>query len=404
MLEIKPDIYLVCGTKNAAIYDFNVNKLYSINDKAIDIIYKYMAHSSLSEAEVAYIAQLMHAGLLSDNFAPTEATMASSNEIVLSFVWLELTEGCNLHCVHCYEGSHHVRSPHELSTEQWMRVIDDIFSNGCKRIQITGGECLLRADLTEIISYAYDVGIKDITVFTNASLLSEPVIEFFADKHVQVRFSLYGHNSTIHDSVTQVPGSFDKTIRNVKKMISVGIQVTPAVVIMKQNENVTKEIEQFIIALGLKYDGYDVIREVFDGTQSLYAPTNQQIIDSINMKAPSFYISKEKFQKALSHNTCWYGKIAITPTGKVIPCIFERRLELGDITKQSISDILDSKQLRRLWNLDFSQIDYCKDCEFRFACKDCRPLAMAKCHDIKSKNPRCLYNPYTGMWNSSFNE
>ena len=401
MLEINTNVYLVYGAKNAAIYDFNANKLFSINRQAVDVIYKYTAKTPLSGTEADYISQLMHAGLLSDDFIPTEVAMDGCNRITLNFVWLELTEGCNMRCLHCYEGNRHVCSPNELSTEQWKRIIDELFANGCKRIQFTGGECLLRDDLAELISYALNIGIKDITIFTNASLLSDPIIEFLANRHVKVRFSLYGHNATIHDSITQVPGSFEKTIGNVKKMISEGIQVTPAVVIMRQNENNIEDIKQFITDLGLKYVGYDVIREVFEGTQSLYTPSNQQIIDSKYRKAPSFHISKEKFQKALSHNTCWYGKFAITPTGKVIPCIFERKIVFGDVTQQSISDILNSESLRRHWNLDFSQIEYCKDCEFRFACKDCRPLGMAKCNNIKAKNPRCLYNPYEGTWNST---
>lgn len=398
MLEINRNVILVYGAKNAAIYDFNVNKLYSIDERAIDIIHKYIASCPLPENGAEYISQLKHASLLSDDFIPIEVAITGYDEIRLNFAWLELTEGCNMKCLHCYEGNGHSRSPDELSTGQWEKVISDLVANGCTRIQVTGGECLLRKDLTELISYASDAGVTEITVFTNASILSDPIIELLANRHVKVRFSLYGHDAETHDGITQVQGSFDKTIQNVKKMIAAGIQVTPAVVIMKQNENYIEDIKQFIINLGLKYEGYDVIREVFEGTQSFYAPTKQEIIDSKKRKAPSFHISKENFQKALSHNTCWYGKFAITPTGKVIPCIFERKIELGDVTKQSISNILSSEPLRRHWNLDFSQIEYCKDCEYRYACKDCRPLGMAKCNNIKAKNPRCLYNPYTGTW------
>ena len=41
----------------------------------------------------------------------------------------------------------------------------------------------------------------------------------------------------------------------------------------------------------------------------------------------------------------------------------------------------------------------CKDCEYRFACKDCRPLAKSVDGCQNGKNPRCKYDPYTGNWN-----
>ena len=400
MIEINKNVILVSGAKNAAIYDFNANKLYAINTEALYIINRVVLKNEApyTDVETTYISQLKQANLISDNFAPRSFEMKPDNEIKLSFAWLELTEGCNLKCRHCYEGNDHRHSPNELSTNQWKAIINDLYLNGCRKLQFTGGECLLRPDLSELIVYAADIGMTDITVFTNASLLNDSVIDTLLKNKVKVRFSLYGHCANVHDAITQRPGSFDKTIINVKKMMSLGIDVTPAVVIMKENENYIEQIKDYILSLCLNYSGYDVIREVYSGTQSSHIPVRQDVLDSKKKRSPSFQISKEKFNRALSHNTCWYGKFAITPTGKVIPCIFERNISLGDVTKQSISDILNSQSLRYHWNLDFSQVEFCKDCEYRFACKDCRPLGMAKCNDVKAKNPRCTYNPYTGTW------
>lgn len=400
MVEINNNVVLVSGAKNAAIYDFNVNKLYSINSDAVDIIQRIVINGEapISDSESTYISQLTDAQLISKDFTPRPFGIESPKEIKLNFVWLELTLGCNLKCLHCYEGNEHLCSTNELSTEQWKKIITDIFHSGCRRIQFTGGECALRSDLSELIVFASNIGIDDITIFTNASLLNETIIGLFAKYKIKVRFSIYGHDAPTHDAITQTPGSFEKTITNVKAMIAQGIDVSPAVVIMNRNEKHIEEIKALILSLGLKYSGYDVIREVFAGTQTLYAPSSQEIIVSKERHSPSFHISKSRFKVALSHNTCWYGKLAITPSGEVIPCIFERNIILGDITRQSISDILNSDILQYYWNLDFSKVEYCKDCEFRFACKDCRPLGMAKAHDIKAKNPRCKYDPYSGVW------
>jgi predicted nucleotidyltransferase len=58
----------------------------------------------------------------------------------------------------------------------------------------------------------------------------------------------------------------------------------------------------------------------------------------------------------------------------------------------------ENKDVSSSTPIDFSKINTCKDCEFRFACKDCRPLAFAENANISEKTPRCTYNPYEGKW------
>jgi len=40
----------------------------------------------------------------------------------------------------------------------------------------------------------------------------------------------------------------------------------------------------------------------------------------------------------------------------------------------------------------------CGSCEYRFACKDCRPMAYAEHGRMTDQNPRCCYDPMTGRW------
>ena len=61
-----------------------------------------------------------------------------------------------------------------------------------------------------------------------------------------------------------------------------------------------------------------------------------------------------------------------------------------------IIDIINDK-LHSKWLMSLEKINVCRDCKFRYACKDCRPLAESS-NSINDKNPRCLYNPYKGEW------
>ena len=82
----------------------------------------------------------------------------------------------------------------------------------------------------------------------------------------------------------------------------------------------------------------------------------------------------------------------------VLPCVFERELKYGNVRNNSLKEIMESKAANECWHLDFSKINTCKDCEFRFACKDCRPLGRSKSGDLCDKVPTCRYNPYLGVW------
>ena len=65
--------------------------------------------------------------------------------------------------------------------------------------------------------------------------------------------------------------------------------------------------------------------------------------------------------------------------------------------KSSIKEIISSEKTQDCWNLTAEKTEVCSECEFRFACKDCRPLAEAS-SGFYAKNPRCTYDVYSGEW------
>lgn len=399
MWEINKHIVFVKGAKNAAIYNFNNGHVYSINNVGAKLIDQFISKETdaLLDIENNYLHSLLELGILSNNFFP-QKYFPQTPSMQLNFAWIELTAACNLRCVHCYEGDCHNKLVNEFSLTQWLSILNQLSDNGCKSIQFTGGEAALFPFLYSMIDYASTLSFSTITLFTNATLLDDKLIDLLANRAINVRFSLYGSTPQTHDEITQVQGSFEKTIGNIKKLISKGVKVTPAVVLMRQNENDLNSIKILLSSLGLSFSSYDVIRHVFGGTQSKFSPTNKEIILGVHRKEPFFTITKEKFDRAYAGNTCWNGKLAITSSGTVLPCVFARNIEIGDLNKQTVSEILSSDALKTIWGFDYSCVSICKDCEFRFACKDCRPLGMSIDGNISEKNPRCCYDPYAGIW------
>ena len=67
-----------------------------------------------------------------------------------------LTRRCNLECAHCYiSAGPHESAASELDTAEALRILDELLAvNPRPLIILSGGEPLLRADLTQIASCA----------------------------------------------------------------------------------------------------------------------------------------------------------------------------------------------------------------------------------------------------------
>jgi len=322
----------------------------------------------------------------------------------ISFVWLELTQNCNLRCIHCYEGAVHDTPQKILSLERWKEIIAELSELGCHNIQFIGGEPCCYPHLAELLTFAKKFKFDSIVLFTNATLLDKEIIEVIAKNNIMVKISIYGGTEKSHDKITQIKGSFAKLKNNIQKLLDYNIQVKPSIVLMRENQDKLLEIKEFIISMGLKYQPYDVIRPVYCGSQIAHMPTNRQTLNSVIQTKPAFIISKAKFNRALTEHSCWFGEFAITDSGDVYPCEFVRNIVYGNVLHTNIKDILQSDILNRCWHLNNDHIYICKDCEYRYACKDCRTLGIAKNGNLLDKTMRCTYNPYTGIWENNIKE
>lgn len=396
MLSTNKNVVFVKGYINGAIYNFNDGEIYSINSRSCLVIEKIYNNEQLSDEENAYANLLIKNGLLNSEksvtlYYPEKRTQE------LDLCWLEITQFCNCRCVHCYEGSTHniCRSP--LTLTEWKNVIEQIDALGVKRVVIIGGEPCIHKDIVKIADYVSSKNINT-TIFTNGIMVSDSLKNVIEKYNIKMKFSLYGHCAEVHDRITKHPGSFDKLHDSIRFCIDHDIDTTIAVVIMRENEEYYNDILEFIKKIGVKKFKFDVIREVFGGSQSKHIPCDKNIIDSVKRTQPHFPKTyKKKFDNAFYSNTCWRGKIVISEDGTVLPCVFERNIKLGSIRTDTISNILNSEKATACWNFTYDKIKSCRDCEFRFACKDCRPLARAS-STLYAKNPRCTYDVYSGEW------
>ncbi|SEI96416.1 pyrroloquinoline quinone biosynthesis protein E [Azotobacter beijerinckii] len=107
-------------------------------------------------------------------------------------LWLlaELTYRCPLQCPYCSNPLDFARQGEELSTAQWIEVFRQARELGAAQIGFSGGEPLVRQDLTELIRAARGMGYYTNLITSGIGLSEARIAEFAAAglDHIQVSF------------------------------------------------------------------------------------------------------------------------------------------------------------------------------------------------------------------------
>jgi len=130
----------------------------------------------------------------------------------INYLRISITDFCNLNCVYCSEGNV-AKLPREeiLSYEEISRLVMIAASLGINKVRLTGGEPLLRPDLTRLVKMISDTpGIDDIALTTNGTMLAKYAKELKYAGLTRVNVSLDTLKSerfkriTGHDNLGQV--------------------------------------------------------------------------------------------------------------------------------------------------------------------------------------------------------
>ncbi|MBS8269518.1 heme d1 biosynthesis radical SAM protein NirJ [Halomonas sp. H10-59] len=138
-------------------------------------------------------------------------------------IW-NLIRRCNLTCRHCYTVSADVDFAGELSTEEALRVLEDLKAFRVPALILSGGEPLMRPDIFELSHRAKELGLYT-GLSTNGTLITEDNIDAIADAgYDYVGISIDGLEET-HDQIRQRRGAFRESMAAVRLCKERGIKV-----------------------------------------------------------------------------------------------------------------------------------------------------------------------------------
>ncbi|TRO51186.1 radical SAM protein [Candidatus Bathyarchaeota archaeon] len=343
-------------------------------------------------------------------------------------VW-NFTYKCNLKCKHCYSNSG-FDPKMELSTEEAMKIVDQLADFGVTSLAFSGGEPLMRKDFFDVARYAVESGLY-VSLATNGTLLTEENAIKLKEIGVHyVEVSVDGANAKTHDGFRGKDGAFEQTLQGLKncmdKKICTCIAITgtknnlkeiPSVLEMAENMGIDRFTLFNFIPTGRGKDIIDsdpspqereeILRflneklsedhkiAILSTTPQLTrvalqcSITEELILPLAHMEAAK--VNKKARVLADFIGGCGAGRFycAISPEGKVQPCVF-MPLIIGDLKIEKIEDVwvtssilLDLRDRQRLKGR-------CSKCEYKFVCGGCRARALSYYNDYLMSDPGCI--------------
>jgi len=423
---LAPGVLFVSGASRGAIYDINTERVFSLNPGACKILSGEVGNPKfwveLEKLSLATKGEKEKRSVLPELLQKPE----------LQFVWFEIiSDDCNESCIHCYADSmplsyrkalglptdghlpledvtaNSFGQKEKLNFTQWKNLITEAYSLGCRRCQFIGGEPFLYKGedgetVLDLAEHAKKTGYEFIEIFTNATLLTQKKIEKIKEFGLSIAVSLYSNDPAVHDKITRTPGSHRKTMNALRLLKEAGIPTRVETVLMRDNEHTVQQTQDIINEIGFNHKNPDVLRPRGRGNNPSITPSKETVVKYGLMISPNFRADRETLSRYISGHSCLSGKTTITDDGDVLPCIFSRNLAVGNVIKNSLSEIISGKELETIWRSTKDDVLVCQDCEYRYACFDCRPLSeginQGRGEYLSAPYPRCTYNPYAGEW------
>jgi radical SAM protein with 4Fe4S-binding SPASM domain len=182
---------------------------------------------------------------------------------------LEVTERCNLACVHCYisqPAADRQRAARELTAGQIASVLDQAVEEGCLWFLFTGGEPFIRADFLDAYRHAKRLGLL-IVLFTNATLITPRIADELAEwRPYKIEVTLYGATADTYEQVTGVGGSFARCMQGIELLLDRGLPLEVKSVVLRQNRHEVAEMKEWARGMGLAYRFDTLLTPRIDGS------------------------------------------------------------------------------------------------------------------------------------------
>jgi len=338
-------------------------------------------------------------------------------------IW-EVTQACDLACVHCRASAQSERNPGELTTGQGYRLLDEIRSFGEPLMVFTGGDPLKRPDLYDLIRYSVKIGLRTNVTPSATPLLTAEAIQGFKDAGVsRMAISLDGPDAAMHDDFRGVPGTFDRAMFALRHARDIGLDTQFQSTVTRRNMHrlpemaeIAKEVRTkmwslfFLIVTGRAAAEEDLTaaeyEQVFEFMYDLSktAPFGVKTTEAMHYRR--YVAQRVKAEHGVTQNenakgVAWRtagvsdgkGFVFVSHTGEIFPSGF-LPVSGGNVLQDSLTGVYRNSDLFRSLRDTTQRGGKCGICEYLKICGGSRSRAYASTGDFLAEDPRCVYQPH----------
>ncbi|MFH1880519.1 MAG: radical SAM protein [Bacillota bacterium] len=399
------------------LYNWRTIKQYYLNDMQLAAAMMCDGQSDFSAPAIPPEAHRFALRLQKDGAAeaceagqtlnPVQRYRQVPNSYIESLL-LSVTNRCNFRCRHCYMEAPQGRYG-ELSTQALFQLLDQLVEAGVPNIALTGGEPFIRPELPAFLRGLRDRRIGFSEIFTNASLLTDAVLDDIEDAgfrpHFKVSFDCVGN----HDYMRGVPGAEEKTLCGIRLLRKRGFSVTVITSIDKVVVQGLNDTLNLLKELGVSNWWMAPPMEIgaWRGSDSNVNPN--ELIPALKSLLKSWYAAGRPFDMLLwrlgqysskgyafqgprtryvddSYNCLITHKLPfITPDGVLLPCGSFTGSAIAqtfpNLTQTPLAQAWEDPKLRSICDMRKSEVlacnPACRSCEHFVRCgSGCRVSAM----------------------------
>jgi radical SAM protein len=346
-------------------------------------------------------------------------------------VYWEATRACDLACRHCRAEAVPQASPHELSSAEGLRLLEQLAGFGAPlpHLVLTGGDALKRRDLFELIAAARGLGFNVSVAPSATPLLTPAAMQRLKDAGVDaISLSLDGSNAERHDAIRGIDGTYTRTIAAAWAARDVRLPFQVNTLVCEETIDDLPAIYDQVIEMGAAR--WSLFFLVTVGRGEVLAPISPERAESLlewvatlggrpgsgkpvvtTTEAPHLRrITSQR--RAASHGfghpsgrpgngsganhgagiRDGNGIMFISHTGDICPSGF-LEIPTGNVRTHDIVEVYRSSPLFTQLRSPELFADRCGRCEFHFVCGGSRARAYASSGNPLGQDPLCVHEP-----------
>jgi pyrroloquinoline quinone biosynthesis protein E len=306
---------------------------------------------------------------------PSKAPDASPYTLVA-----ELTHRCPLACPYCSNPRDLVGGRDELTTEEWLGVVDDAAALGVMQMHLSGGEPLARSDV-EVIAARGRARDLYVSLVTSGVPLERARLERLAPHLDHVQLSVQDADPQASDRIASFR-AFEHKMRVAAWVKELALPLTINVVLHRENIDHVDDVIALAERLGA------------DRARAAATQAKQRLDGKMQVVfvLPDWYADRPR--------ACMDGWarrfVVVAPDGAVLPCHAARALPLAFETVRSrpLRTVWAEGQALRAFRGSEWMPEPCRSCDRRDVdFGGCRCQAFALTGDVRATDPACSLSP-----------